>query len=68
MSIWPALHGTTGEDGALLSLLETTGIPFVGARGDDASLAWLKPVAKALIRRAGYRDTRLDHARSRDVP
>src|SRR4051812_8092732 len=42
--IWPALHGTTGEDGALLSLLETTGIPFVGARGDDASLAWVKPV------------------------
>ncbi|MEL4319347.1 D-alanine--D-alanine ligase [Leifsonia sp. YIM 134122] len=52
--IWPALHGTTGEDGALLSLLETTGIPFIGAHGDDASLAWLKPVAKALIRRAGF--------------
>ncbi|MET0976493.1 MAG: D-alanine--D-alanine ligase [Leifsonia sp.] len=51
--IWPALHGTTGEDGALLSLLETTGIPFVGAHGDDASLAWLKPVAKVLVRRAG---------------
>ncbi|MEJ3405679.1 D-alanine--D-alanine ligase [Rathayibacter sp. YIM 133350] len=51
--IWPVLHGSTGEDGALLSLLETTGIPFVGARGDDAGLAWLKPVAKALVRRAG---------------
>ncbi|MFC6356288.1 D-alanine--D-alanine ligase family protein [Luethyella okanaganae] len=51
--IWPALHGASGEDGALLALLETTGIPFVGARGEDAALAWSKPVAKTLARRAG---------------
>jgi D-alanine-D-alanine ligase len=30
--IWPALHGASGEDGALRGLLEFLGIPFVGAR------------------------------------
>lgn len=52
--IWPTLHGATGEDGALLSLLQTTGIPCVGSRGEAASLAWSKPTAKELVRRAGY--------------
>ncbi|GAA3878749.1 D-alanine--D-alanine ligase [Leifsonia kafniensis] len=52
--IWPALHGATGEDGALLSLLGTTGIPTVGSRGAAAGLAWSKPTAKELVRRAGF--------------
>lgn len=52
--IWPVVHGATGEDGALLDLLETTGIPHVGSRGGPARLAWSKPIAKELVRRAGY--------------
>ncbi|MFT2817410.1 D-alanine--D-alanine ligase family protein [Leifsonia sp. A12D58] len=52
--IWPALHGASGEDGALRSLLATTGIPFVGSEGADAHLAWAKPTAKELVRRAGF--------------
>lgn len=52
--IWPTLHGATGEDGALLALLETTGIPTVGSRGAAAALAWSKPTAKELVRRAGH--------------
>ncbi|MGO4690467.1 D-alanine--D-alanine ligase family protein [Glaciibacter sp. 2TAF33] len=52
--IWPVLHGATGEDGALLSLLEATAIPFVGSRGPAAALAWSKPIAKELVSRAGY--------------
>jgi D-alanine-D-alanine ligase len=52
--IWPVVHGATGEDGALLALLETTGIPHVGSRGGAASLAWSKPTAKELVRRAGF--------------
>lgn len=51
--IWPVLHGAIGEDGALLSLLETTGIPMVGPVGPSAALAWSKPTAKALVERAG---------------
>lgn len=51
--VWPALHGASGEDGALRALLEMRGIPYVGSRPDAARLAWDKPTAKALVARAG---------------
>ena len=51
--VWPALHGASGEDGALRGLLEFLGIPFVGSRADAARLAWDKPTAKAVVARAG---------------
>jgi D-alanine-D-alanine ligase len=51
--IWPALHGASGEDGALRGLLEFLGIPFVGSRSDAARLAWDKPTAKIIVSRAG---------------
>jgi D-alanine-D-alanine ligase len=51
--VWPALHGASGEDGALRGLLEFLGIPFVGSRSEPARLAWDKPTAKALVGRAG---------------
>jgi D-alanine-D-alanine ligase len=51
--VWPALHGASGEDGALRGLLEFLGIPFVGSRSEAARLAWDKPTAKTLAARAG---------------
>jgi D-alanine-D-alanine ligase len=51
--VWPALHGASGEDGALRGLLEFLDIPFVGSRADAARLAWDKPTAKVLVARAG---------------
>lgn len=51
--VWPALHGASGEDGALRGLLDFIGIPYVGARAEAARLAWDKPTAKSLIARAG---------------
>lgn len=51
--VWPTLHGASGEDGALLGLLEAAGIPYVGSRSDSARLAWFKPTAKTLVERAG---------------
>jgi D-alanine-D-alanine ligase len=51
--VWPALHGASGEDGALRGLLEFIGIPFVGSRSDAARLAWDKPTAKVLAGRSG---------------
>lgn len=51
--VWPALHGASGEDGALRGLLDLIGIPFVGSTSDAARLAWDKPTAKALVSRAG---------------
>jgi D-alanine-D-alanine ligase len=51
--VWPALHGASGEDGALRGLLDIIGIPYVGSRSDSARLAWDKPTAKTLVSRAG---------------
>jgi len=51
--VWPALHGASGEDGALRGLLEFLDIPFVGSRSGAARLAWDKPTAKTLVARAG---------------
>ncbi|AMM19482.1 D-alanine--D-alanine ligase [Frondihabitans sp. PAMC 28766] len=56
--VWPALHGASGEDGALRGLLEAIDIPFVGSQSTAARLAWDKPTAKALVARAGIRTPR----------
>lgn len=51
--VWPLLHGASGEDGSLQALLELVGVPFVGTGSKEARVAWTKPVAKAVIARAG---------------
>ena len=51
--VWPALHGASGEDGALRGLLEFLGVPFVGSSSSAARLAWDKPTAKIVVARAG---------------
>ena len=64
--VWPALHGASGEDGALRGLLEFIGIPFVGSTSGSARLAWDKPTAKVLVSRAGV-STPLSITLSRDA-
>jgi D-alanine-D-alanine ligase len=51
--IWPTLHGASGEDGALRDILELTGVPYVGASGSAARLAWDKSIAKVLVGKTG---------------
>lgn len=51
--VWPLLHGASGEDGAVRDVLETLGIQYVGSRPASCRLTWDKPVAKALVMRAG---------------
>lgn len=48
-----ALHGSTGEDGTIQSLLDLVGIPHTGPDALSSALAWDKPVAQGLYRRAG---------------
>jgi D-alanine-D-alanine ligase len=49
----PLLHGSAGEDGALRDVLECLDLPYVGSRAAASRLAFDKPVAKTLARRAG---------------
>jgi D-alanine-D-alanine ligase len=49
----PLLHGESGEDGAIRSVLELVGVPYVGAQPDACRVAFDKPVAKTVVARAG---------------
>ena len=48
-----ALHGSAGEDGTIQSLLELLELPYTGPDVLASSLAWNKPIAQGLYRRAG---------------
>jgi len=47
------LHGQRGEDGAMSEVLEMASVPYVGPQPHAARLAFDKPTAKELVRRAG---------------
>ena len=51
--IFPALHGGTGEDGTLQSLLDLVGIPYAGSGRLGCTLAMDKEVSKKLFRASG---------------
>jgi D-alanine-D-alanine ligase len=51
--IFPVLHGTLGEDGAMQGLLEVAGIPYVGAGVLGSAVGMDKDVMKRLLRDAG---------------
>ncbi len=51
--VFPALHGTFGEDGTVQGLLELADIPYVGAGVLGAALGMDKAATKAMLREAG---------------
>jgi len=51
--VLPLLHGETGEDGALREVLELLKLPYVGSVPSACRAAFDKPVAKAVVARAG---------------
>lgn len=55
-----ALHGKSGEDGTIQSLLEFVGIPFVGASAQTCRRAWNKDSLHTTM--ANYRDITGDPA------
>jgi D-alanine-D-alanine ligase len=46
--VFPAMHGTYGEDGALMGLLDMAGIPYVGCDVGASVIAMDKVLAKQL--------------------
>ncbi len=52
-AVFIALHGATGEDGALRAVLDLAGVPYVGSPAAASRLAWDKPAAKSAVRAAG---------------
>lgn len=52
-AVFVALHGSSGEDGALQAVLELVDMPYVGSTAAACRVAWDKPTAKTLVRHAG---------------
>lgn len=52
-TVFPAIHGTHGEDGTLQGLFELADIPYVGCGVLASALANDKVIAKAVLRQAG---------------
>ncbi|GAC1392183.1 MAG: D-alanine--D-alanine ligase family protein [Candidatus Saccharimonadales bacterium] len=48
--VFPALHGTHGEDGELMGLLELANVPYVGCSMPSSALCMDKVIAKTLCR------------------
>ncbi|MBI1857286.1 D-alanine--D-alanine ligase [Candidatus Saccharibacteria bacterium] len=47
--VFPAMHGTYGEDGSLMGLLRMANVPFVGCDLDASVLAMDKVLAKQIV-------------------
>ena len=54
---FPAMHGTYGEDGALMGLLDMAGVPYVGCGLQAAAIAMDKITAKQVTGAAGIPST-----------
>jgi D-alanine-D-alanine ligase len=52
-AVFIALHGATGEDGALRAVLDLAGVRYVGSPASACRVAWDKPAAKSVARSAG---------------
>jgi D-alanine-D-alanine ligase len=52
-AVFPAIHGASGEDGAVREVLALLDVPFAGATASACRFAFDKPTAKTLISAAG---------------
>ena len=53
--VLPVLHGESGEDGAVRSVLDLVGVQYVGSPPEACRVAFDKPVAKTVVASAGIR-------------
>jgi D-alanine-D-alanine ligase len=52
-AVFPAIHGSYGEDGAIREILGLLNVPYVGSVASACRGAFDKPTAKALVAAAG---------------
>lgn len=55
--VFPAMHGTYGEDGALMGLLDMANVPYVGCGVSAAAVAMDKVLAKQVATADGIHST-----------
>ena len=52
-AVFPLLHGTAGEDGAIREILDLFEVPYVGSTAAACRLSFDKSVAKSRVRARG---------------
>jgi D-alanine-D-alanine ligase len=52
-AVFPVIHGSCGEDGAIREILGLLGLPYVGSVASACQMAFDKPTANALAAAAG---------------
>jgi len=55
--VFPAMHGTHGEDGELMGVLEMANVPYVGCGVAASAVAMDKVLAKQVVEAAGVKST-----------
>ena len=55
--VFPAMHGTHGEDGELMGILEMANVPYVGCTMPASAIAMDKVLAKQVTQSAGIPST-----------
>jgi D-alanine---(R)-lactate ligase len=66
--VFPVLHGTSGEDGAVQGLLELSGIPYVGCDIQSSALCMDKSLAYIVVRSAGIPTPEFSVLNSAEMP
>ncbi len=56
--VFPSMHGTYGEDGALMGLLDLAGIPYVGCGVSASAVAMNKLLSKQIVSACGMPTTK----------
>lgn len=59
--VFPALHGTHGEDGEVMGLLELSGVPYVGCSVAASAIAMDKVLTKLAVNGAGIDITKFEY-------
>lgn len=65
--VFPAMHGTHGEDGELMGILEMAGVPYVGCGVSASAVAMDKVLSKQVTQSAGIPSTPWTWFYSRDL-
>lgn len=65
--VFPSMHGTYGEDGALMGLLDMAGVPYVGCSLESSVLAMDKVVTKQIALANNLPSNKFVHFMSADL-
>ncbi len=64
--VFPAMHGTNGEDGALMGLLQMSGVTYVGCDLRSSVIAMDKALSKVVVQTAGIDVAKSIHISKRE--